>query len=180
MIFADVWTIINNITVFYNIVSRHFHIHKNDLIFEKIEVIKQLRHTNQHIDERISEALLDMELPIYGSLSWYAQKEPDSAVGKIMSIDSGSVTHKKTINMLAVNPTGKDNSHKINDIEFSTVVKVNKKTFDKRTINLNELMMNLDTIIKYFENQMEEQLRGEDASSWHINDLILAMDVMKI
>lgn len=178
-IFSDVWSIINNATIFYNIVTRHFDIKKNDLIFEKIQGIEFLRHSNQHIDERIDEILLERELPIYGSLSWYAQLEPNSPEGKIMMINSGTITHRKSTKTDCTNPSDKINDEKINDIKLSMVVKINKSTFERKIINLNELMKGLGSIIEFFEKQMKRQLEEYEPLERHISDLIITLYVKK-
>jgi len=178
-IFSDVWTIINNATIFYNIVTRHFNIKKNDLIFEKIQGIEFVRHSNQHIDERIDEILLEKELPIYGSLSWYAQLEPNSSEGKIMTITSGTITHRKSTETNCTNPAGKNNDEKINDIKLSMVVKINKSTFERKIINLNELMKGLGSIIEFFEIQMKRQLEEYEPLERHKSDLIITLHVKK-
>jgi hypothetical protein len=179
IVFSDVWTIINNATIFYNIVTKHFGIDKDDPIFEKIKGIEFLRHSQQHIDERINEVLLEKELPIYGSLSWYAQIQPDSMDGKIIMIDSGTITHRRSIKSSTVNPAGKLNNKRINDIEFSMVIKSNKK-FEVKAFKINELIVDLGLIINHFEGQLTEQLAEHEPLERHINDLIITMTTKKI
>lgn len=174
LVFSDVWTIINNSTIFYNIVTELFGIEKADPIFEKIRGIEFLRHTQQHIDERIDEVLLEKQLPIYGSLSWYAQLNPDSMDGKIITIDSGTITHRQSIKAPTVNPAGKANDKRINDIEFSTVIKINKQ-FEIKTIKINELMTDLGLIVEHFEKQLNDQLKQHEPMERHINDLIITL-----
>lgn len=178
VVFSDVWTIINNATIFYNIVTRLFGIDKDDPIFEKIKGIEFLRHSQQHIDERIDEVLLEKELPIYGSLSWYAQKEPDSMEGKIITLDSGTITHRQSIKAPTVNQVGRVNDKTINDIDFSMVVKINKH-YEVKTIKLNELMTDLAAIINHFEGQLTDQLKEHEPMDRHINDLIITMFTKK-
>lgn len=178
IIFSDVWTIINNATIFYNIATRLFSIDKDDPIFEKIKGIEFLRHSQQHIDERINEVLLEKELPIYGSLSWYAQMEPDSVDGKIITINSGTITHKQSIKSSTVNPVGKINDKRINDIDFSMVVMINKQ-YEVKTIKVNELMSDLGLIISHFEGQLIDQLKEHEPMERHINDLIITMSTKR-
>lgn len=178
IIFSDVWTIINNATIFYNIVTRMFHIDKDDPIFEKIRGIEFLRHSQQHIDARIDEVLLKKELPIYGSLSWYAQQEPDSMDGKIITINSGTITHIQSNKFSIVNPVGRINDKRINDIDFSMVIKVEKQ-YKVKTIKINELIMNLSLIINYFEKLLVDQLKKYEPMERHVNDLIIIMDTKK-
>jgi hypothetical protein len=178
IIFSVVWTIINNTTIFYNIVSRHFNINKGEAIFGKIRGIEFFRHSQQHIDERIDEILLEKELPIYGSLSWYAQMEPDSIDGKIVTIYSGTITGGKSISSRAVNPAGKINNKEINGIEFTMVVKI-KKQYEVRTIEVNELMTDLEVIIDHLDAQITEQLIEYEPMKKHVNDLIVTIKVKK-
>jgi hypothetical protein len=174
LVFSDVWTLINNATIFYKIVTGLFGIDKNDPIFDKINGIEFLRNSHQHIDERIDEILLEKELPIYGSLSWYAQMEPDSTDGKIITIESGTITHRQSIKSNTVNPAGRTNDKKINDIDFSMVVKINK-VYEVKTIKVNELMTDLGLIVKHFEGQLSDQLKEFEPMDRHINDLIITM-----
>lgn len=174
VVFSDVWTIINNATIFYNITTRLLGVDKEDKLFEKIKGIEFLRHSQQHIDERIEEVLLDKELPIYGSLSWYAQPEPNSIDGKIITIESGTITHRQSIKSTTVNPAGKINDKKINDIEFSMVVKI-KKQYEIKTIRINELMADLGLIIKHLDGQITNQFKQHEPMDRHVNDLIITM-----
>lgn len=174
LVFSDVWTIINNATIFYNIATRLLEIDKDDPIFEKIKGIEFLRHSQQHIDERIDEVLIEKELPIYGSLSWYAQIESDSMDGKIITIDSGTITHKESIKSSAVNPVGKTNDKRINEIKFSMVVKIDKQ-YEVKTVKINELMTDLGLIINHFEGQLVDQLKEHEPMERHKNDLIITL-----
>jgi hypothetical protein len=178
VLFSDAWTIINNATIFYKIVTNLFGIDKGDPIFEKIRGIELLRNSQQHVDERIDEVLLEKDLPIYGSLSWYAQIEPNSMNGKIITIESGTITHKKSIKSTGVNPMGKGNDKVINEIEFSMVANINKQ-YAIKTIKLNELMTDLNLIINHFERQLDDQLKMHEPLERHINDLIITMDTIK-
>jgi len=175
VLFSDVWTIINNATIFYNIATRLFKIDKYDPIFAKIKGIGYFRHSQQHLDERIEEVLIEKELPIYGSLSWYAQIEPDSMEGKIITIHSGTI---KPIKSTIVNPAGLTNYERINEIEFSMVVKINKQ-YEVKVIKLNELMTDLGVIINHFEKQLNDQLKVHEPMERHKNDLIIILETKR-
>jgi len=178
-VFSDIWMIINNATIFYNILTLHFGISKEDMIFDKIRGIEFLRHSYQHIEERINEILYDKEMPIYGTLSWYAQKEPDSDGGKICMIQPGSITHKQMSEMKGINPVGRKNDKTINDIEFSMIIKINKN-FELKTIKLNELMNGLEEVIAKIEDQLRDQFKNLPSDKRHVNDLQLNVVITKI
>ena len=178
-IFSDVWTIINNSTIFFNTIVKHFKILEDDKIFGNLKIAKFMRHSQQHIEDRIEETLLENQLPLYGSLSWYAQKEIDSTKGQIISIDSGTITNRNKISPTCVNPAGKINNQKINDIEFEMVIQISKK-FQTQKIDLNGIMFTIKKAINHFEVQLNQQLAQFDTKERHISDLRLIMNVKKI
>ena len=69
-IFSDVWSIINNSVLFIKIITEHFKIERNEPKLTELNKAINLRHSNQHITERISQILSTKDLPIYGYLSW--------------------------------------------------------------------------------------------------------------
>jgi len=76
-IFADVWTIISNATIFMNLIVRYFDLKDDEEMLSEFKKAKKLRNSYQHIDERISEVFTLNDLPLYGSLSW-VRNIPDS------------------------------------------------------------------------------------------------------
>jgi|GEM_PF-1206321 len=176
MIFADIWMIIDSATVFSNVVSRHFNIEFSDPLFDKIRDVKLFRHSNQHIDERILEVILDKQLPIYGSLSWYAKQDPLSEEGFLLFIHSGTVTHKEKVNNSITSPSAGQNQEKLNNIQFTGIVKKNR-SFEAKGISVNELIKGLAEIVDHLELQLIEQLKPHEPMERHRADLFMHMKV---
>jgi len=178
-IFSDVWTIISNATIFQKLVSTQFKIDKRDLLFQKLVGIDALRNSNQHIDERIDEVILDNELPIYGSISWYSREHEQPSFGKVISLDSGSFSYKKQITMKPVNPVGRSNQQLVSAIEFTSVIKENLK-FVQKTIDLNDLMEGLKFIVDFLEKQINDQLVNKEPLERHSHELSVTLYTRKV
>lgn len=181
VLFSDTWTIIQSLATFIKIVSNQFEIDFNDPLFDEIRYTKYLRDTNQHIDERITEILSREDLPVYGILSWYAQKQIDSSGGIITTLYSGTITNKKSLKVDVVNPSGKENSDTINDIEFTAISKPKRKKeeYIQQKVNINDLIKSTNNIIDHLEKQIRDQLQNVNSSERHTTDLVFQMHVKK-
>lgn len=168
-VFGDVWTIIQHLTIFQKLIKTHFKIPLSDPLYNCLRDVIHLRNTHQHIDERITEVFTKKDLPIYGTLSWYTQKEMNTNDGFISILYSGSITHQKVITFKPVNPVGKQKADLVSQIEFTGIGR--KETgYQEITITIDELMMNVSGIVAFFEAQMDEQTKGEDLGDRHTTD----------
>lgn len=179
MIFADIWMIIDSTTVFVNVVSRHFDIEFNDPIFDKIRDVKLFRHSNQHLDERIGETIYEKQLPIYGSLSWYAKQDLFFKESSLFCIHSGTISNKARIKSNLANPPNWKSPERVNQIQFTSVVKKNG-VFEEQEILVNEIIENLAEIIEHLELQLDEQLKPHEPTERHQTDLLMSIKVKPI
>jgi hypothetical protein len=178
-IFSDVWTIINNANIFHKLVSTQFKIDRKDPLFNSLNEIEALRNSNQHIDQRIDEVILSQQLPIYGSISWYAKEELGSPLGKIITLDSGSFSYKSQVTMKPVNPIGKSSDESINVIEFTGIKRINSN-FITGTINIDDLLVGLKFVIDHLEGQLVEQLKGYEPLQRHNHELSITLYTRKV
>lgn len=172
LIFSDIWSIINNATILKNVICKHFEISEDDPLVIGLKKLEGLRHSNQHIDERIHQikSLTDLP-PIYGEVSWLTKENENESEGILSVIYSGTVY--KDVNTKPENPAGKVNNKKINAIKFTGIDRIGKTKFIDTSIYLNEIMDCIKSIIINFEKQIEEQFKDVDTSERHISDLIL-------
>lgn len=178
LIFSDCWSIISNLTIFINILEE-LGISEDDPLLKKLRVVKLLRHTNQHLDERIGEVLFEKELPILGYLSWYAQKDTNSNDGIISTLYSGFITNKQNVNFAPDNPSGKLNNEIINDIELTSVIRVGNK-FENYTVNIIELISETEKVIDFFEKQLIPQFDAIKEKQFHVSEMIVRILVYKL
>lgn len=186
-LFGDIWTIINNLTIFQDILAKVFEIDKNDPLYKSITNVKELRHTSQHIADRIGEVFSKSNMSIYGKLSWYAQKEINAAEGLVTTIYSGSYTGKNQVSVSVANPLDGPMDRLIYNIDFTGVIRTKgkdgKQTFREKTVRIENLMMGLEKIVGHLEIQLARQfneLDEEIRSKTHRKDLVFQLQTKKV
>lgn len=186
-LFSDIWSIINNVTVFQDILAGVFGIDKKDLLFESIRNVKELRHTSQHLAERIEEVISTSNIPIYGKLSWYAQKETNAKEGIITSVYSGSFTGKDRVSNSVAHPLDGLLDRRVYNIDFTGVIRTKgeegKQTFREETVRIENLIMGLEKVVGHLEAQLAGQfneLNEEELSKIHRKDLVFQLKTKKV
>ena len=181
-IFLDTWSIINHSVIFKKIISREFNINENEQNLAEINKAKNLRDSNQHIDERLSESLFTNDLPVYGLISWRTKTEKPNEVN-ISTIFSGTFTSKRKVKMKITNPDFKSQDKKIHMVEFTSIIreKINGKwEFREQNILIDIIPRGFKTHLKVFDNQINEQLKKHQITETHKSDLIVQMNEIKI
>lgn len=171
-ILADIWTIINNSYMFGKIISNELNIKFGDYKFLELNKIKDLRDSNQHLDERISQTLSSDDVPIYGFLSW-RKIYPKTNHFIFSAIYSGSFTNKKELNMSIKNISYKDPDKIIQMIEFTNVIREKKNgvtTFVEKSISISKLISDLIDGINILDKQISEFLKDKEISELHKSD----------
>jgi len=175
-IFLDIWSIINNSVIFKKIICREFNINEKENNLIEINKAKNLRDSNQHIDERLKEKLLTDELPVYGMLCWRSETN-EKNVFNATTLYSGTFTSKEKIKMTISNPTGIDKiSGNINMLEFRSIVreKKNKKwVYREESVILDQIISDIKKWIIHFDKQLNEELKEYYLGERHQSDLIL-------
>lgn len=177
-IFLDVWSIINNSVIFKKIICREFNIDENEKSLLEINKAKNLRDSNQHIDERLKEKILTNELPVYGMLCWRTERN-EKNIFNVTTLFSGTFTSKEKINMIISNPTEVDKIiGKINMIEFRNIVREKKNKewiYREESVFLDQIISDIKKWIDLFDKQINEQLKVYDSVEKHQSDLIFQM-----
>lgn len=169
-IFSNVWVIINNVTIFRNLICSHFDILDSDSSLEEFNKAKKIRNSNQHIDERISEILTLRDLPIYGSLSWYRNIKNTNKIQQFF-LYSGTFTHQRNVGGEIIIPRNENTYREIDELIFTCVSKQNNNSYPEITISLYRIMEDLKIWIEHFDNQIDEQLKDFDTSDRHNSNL---------
>ena len=170
-IFADVWTIINNASIFYNLIVRHFKINKEEEQFSELKKAKNLRNSYQHIDERISEVLTLNDLPMYGSLSWIRNIPETNKIQQFILYSGVFTNHKESVKGKMQISKMKIDNDEINNVFFESVIKKNKQEFPQVSISIIKLISDIQNWIIHFEKQIEEQLKDYGKMERHKTNL---------
>lgn len=174
-LFADVWTIISNATIFMNLITRHFDLDSDEPMLTELHKAKKLRNTYQHIDERISEILTLNDLPMYGSLTW-VRNIPNSNKFQQFFLYSGVFTnHKEKVGGQMVSPTMEIGIDEIDEIIFESIIKQGRN-FPKVDISLKKLIADIRDWIEHFENQITKQLENYSKMKRHNTNLIFILE----
>ncbi|WP_310555092.1 hypothetical protein [Flavobacterium sp.] len=180
LIFSDVWTIINNATILKNVIKKHFKIDDKNPLLVGLKKLEGLRHSNQHLEDRINEIKSFDDLPpIYGTLSWLTKEDENGIDGILSVIYSGTV--KDRIKTTPINPADKINRKKVNDIKFTGVDReARTANFFETSIYINLIIDDIKEIINQFELQINEQFKNIDISEKYISDLIIQLKVREV
>jgi hypothetical protein len=180
IIFSDVWSIINNAIILKNIIKKHFNIDESDLLIKGFKKLEGLRHSNQHLDERINQVKSIENLPpIYGAISWYSKKEEKDENGVLTVIYSG--THVDKTRIIPENPAGKINPKKVNHIKFTGIERKGMSDdFFETSVYINSIIDDIKKLIDHFEIQIEEHSKITDFSIRHNSSLIFQLEIIEI
>ena len=175
-IFADVWTLISNATIFLNLIVRHFDLEDDEEHLLELKKAKNLRNSFQHIDERISEVLTLNDLPMYGSLSW-TRNIPDTNKFQQFMLYSGVFTnHKKSVGGKMISPKMEMGTDEIEEIIFVSVTKINKTEYPKVTVSIKKLIFDIQNLIKHFEKQIDDQIEQYGKMERHNTNLFFQIN----
>jgi len=182
IIFLDVWSIVNNSVVFKKIICREFNLKNDEPYFQEINKAKEMRDSNQHIDERLSQVLSKKDFPVYGALSW-KKIFPKTANSIISSIHSGTFTNKSSAGVQISNQNKEELNENIQKIELTSVIREGKKgayTFRQEQVLINSIIQELKWWTNHFDEQIEEQMKGKDISEKHLSDLIIKIPTLRV
>lgn len=181
-VFLDVWVIINNSQMFGKIVNKEFGYKKETIGLIEINKAKDFRDSNQHLEERISQALSTDDLPIYGYLSWY-KSYPGSKKLIISTIYSGVFTNKKIVSAKISNIPQNELDDIIQNLEFSNVIRIRDKKgswiFEEKSISISKVMFDLKEFITMLDGHVKLQLEAHNSEKIHQSDLIIQFDAIK-
>lgn len=174
-IFSNVWTIINNASVFRNLIVRHFKISHNEPTLSEFNKAKKIRNTNQHIDERIEEVLSLKVLPIYGSLSWYRNIENSNKVEQFF-LFSGTFENPDEVEGEMILPNLEKTGKAIEHMIFRSVTKQGNNDFPELTISLNEIMEDLKLWVEHFEKLINDLVHDKENIKQHKSNLFIKIN----
>ncbi|MUU79875.1 hypothetical protein [Winogradskyella endarachnes] len=174
-IFADVWTIISNATIFMNLITRHFDLGTEEPMLSELSKAKKLRNSYQHIDERISEVLTLNDLPMYGSLSWMRNIPNSNKFQQFMLYSGVFTNHTQSVGGQMISPTMEIGIDEIDEIIFESITKQGRN-FPKVTISIKKLISDIRSWIEHFEKQINEQLDSHGKMERHNTNLFFQID----
>lgn len=183
-IFSDIWSIINNGVIFKKILQTEFNLNSDEPFFQELNKCKNLRDSNQHIDERLSQILSVEDLPIYGSLSWM-KFYPNSNEVILSSIYSGTVTNKKIASVKISNQNNDEIeiNEEIQRLEFTSIVREKengKFVFPEKSILINQVIVELKWWIEHMESEIQNVFRDVENIENHTSDFIVQMKGWRI
>lgn len=176
-ILLDVWSVINNCVIFKNLICREFKVSVNEEKFNEINKAIKLRNTNQHIDERLAEAFLNNNYPIYGALSW--RKSIDNGTGFIISsFYSGTFTNKKKIATNISNTDDIEFDEFIQRIEFTGIIREGTKsnyTFREEKVSISKIISEMIWWISELDRGLDNLSQKAAFTTKHENDLLIQL-----
>lgn len=184
IIFLDIWSIINNGVVFKKILQTEFDLSSEEPYFQELNKCKDLRDSNQHIDERLSQILSIEDLPIYGSLSWM-KFYPNNNEVILSSIYSGTVTNKKIASVKISNQNNDDIeiNEQIQRLEFTSIVREKengKFVFPDKSILINRVIIELKWWVEHMESEIKNVFKDVTNIENHTSDFIVRMKGWRI
>jgi soluble cytochrome b562 len=150
-LFKEAWSIIDNTQ---RLIKLHglLKIKNQKNLMNEIAYIKDFRHTFQHLDERIDEALLNFDFPIYGILTWNYLNLISGNID--IFITSSGITREDI--SFPFDTSKFDRNKSLDNITLETVVRV-KGQFIRKQLDLTLLIEKLESIITSFENDLEQK-----------------------
>lgn len=174
--YIEAWSIIDNTQRLIKLHS-HLNIENQNELMNSIKHVKNFRHTYQHLDERIDEALVDSDVPIYGILTWnYLNPETNKVMPFLTS--SGIARYDLKFNY---DVTKFDKSKTIDNVKLDTVIRIKKDgvwVFERASIDLTDLVDEIIKIVRIFENYLAEQAKDKNLqiANWKSRkDILISM-----
>lgn len=174
-IFSNVWTIINNASVFRNLIEKHFSISNEEPSMSEFNKAKKIRNTNQHIDDRINEILSLESLPIYGSLSWYRNIQDSNKIEQFF-LYSGTFDDVNKVGGEMVLPNIDKTERIIDGIIFRSVTKIGNNKYPEVTVSLYEIMRDIKLWVDHFEKELNELVKNIDKVKQHKSNLFIKVN----
>ncbi len=148
-LYSDVWSIIDNVQRFI-LLHSELHIKGQENLTKDIRYVKEFRNTFQHLNERIDEVLIDLDIPIYGILYWnYLNPRTQKVEAFITSSGISKYPLKFNYDFQKL-----DNLTDIDNIVFDTVIR-RKSKFQRESLNLSLLITELVKVVKVFDSDLE-------------------------
>lgn len=184
VIFLDIWSIINNGVIFKKILQTEFSLSSDEPFFQELNKCKNLRDSNQHIDERLSQTLSIDDLPIYGSLSWM-KFYPNNNEIILSLIYSGTVTNKKIASVKNSNQNNDEIeiNEQIQRLEFTNIVRERengKFVFPEESILINQVIIELKWWIEHLESEINNIFKDVENIENHTSDFIIQLKGWRI
>lgn len=140
--FINVWTIIDNSYRLYKLfleTKRLINFEVDPSAIQELSKTGNLRHTFQHLDERIGEVFIKEKYPLFGQLSWIARKDITDNEGYIYSMICGYYPYNEQV-FQPVNPAGKQLLNKIDLITISSIGRTGKNSFSRIDLTIDAIL----------------------------------------
>ena len=127
-----------------------------DSLIKDILFVNGFRNTFQHIDERIEECLLELDMPFYGMISWEINLGQENTIHKFFALSGLYISRGKLQYRIEKKEIPEN---KLNDITLQTFVKKGRKPnaeFKKAEINIIKFVDKINLIVSKFERHLEE------------------------
>ena len=177
-VFNYCWSIIDNSQRFIKL-YKLLPSENNHGLINEISKISPLRNTFQHMDERIEECLLEYDVPFYGAISWEVNLGVENIMHKFFAISGlflPSVNKDYRIEKKNIP------KNEIREIKLQTFIRKGRKLnyeFIKKEIDISEFYVELNGVVKEFENNLEKQFKNQNATliDWiKRRDIVLRFD----
>jgi len=176
-VFKNAWSIIDFSWKLRNLILQINHPEENEveineqseknLNIEFFNKIRDFRNTFQHLDERISEVIVEENDSVWGNISWIYVINKQKIHSCLLYPG-----HPRTSSKI-INPGGL----KINfPICHITLTSINRKK-EKLELNISKFMDEIDEFMHEFESILEVQLNQMDNSTKLVQDMIFTAEI---
>ena len=132
---------------------------------------KEFRNTLQHIEERIDEQIISLNVPVWGFITW--TKCIDENLFRLFTLMAGHA--RETRYMPISNPLGNPIASSIDHITLHSIVK--RPTYHMEQISLSELYQRTQNVINKLEKDMELQLSQHMHHGTFSQDFFVSVDL---
>jgi len=177
IIFKEAWTLVDFSWRFRNLLRQigKFEdevgddklVNENKVLIDlrPLDILKDFRHTLQHLDERIEEVFVDENAYVWGNISWLYVINENTVHSYLLSPGYP----RSSVEM--INPSGLLVNRQLCNIMLQSM---NRKK-EKIKLNISVLIDDVTTIVKQFENVIAPQFKERNNNQTFGQDLIISM-----
>lgn len=177
-VFHACWSVVDNahrLNRFARIYQESGLLKVNSLAHDILHKVEMLRHSHQHIDERVDQALVEHEQVLFGYLSWVARKNVESSEGSIYSLVSGHYPYPNQ-HFSVLNPAGRELLNTIDLVTIKAMGKNRDKSFVPVELELAAVGLAVKMIVVDIEHFLANFLAKREPSRVREKDILMQAD----
>ncbi len=174
--FSYTWSIVDSLDRLNSLISKFINGLNNP--FDTVPNLRLLRNTLHHSYDRI-DASLQIKYPIMGTLDWVYSEEYPLTMVYCYKLASGNAA--ANFEFESINPVGKQITLPIGLVTLTSIIMdTSTKPSEPKpaSIDLSQLMMNVEAYIKNLEKNLQNELAGLGSSNnTELQDLLIGYEI---